>query len=115
MGVPEDLALSTGVEHAINRVLAAERVALEAVEACRREAQAIVDHGRRASRRVVDRAEARTARVHVTTDRSLARRLAEIEAESARHSGQSLFDEADLARLRDAVPRLAAELTGGEG
>jgi hypothetical protein len=115
MGVSEGASQAEGVEQAINRVLEAEAVALQAVEACRREAQGIVDGGRRASRRIVERADARIARVHAVTDRLLARRLAEIQAESARLSGRDLFEEADLARVRDALPQLAAELTGGEG
>jgi vacuolar-type H+-ATPase subunit H len=102
------------VEFAINRVLAAERAAAEAVGECRREAQSLVEQGRLGSRRILERAEERTARVHRLADRSLERRLAEIRAESASYSERPLVDESDLARVRDVVLRLAADLGGGE-
>jgi vacuolar-type H+-ATPase subunit H len=101
------------VELAVNRVLAAERDAAQAVERCRREAQVLVEQGRQRARRVLDRAEARIARAHATSDRSLEMRLAEIRAASASLAGRPLVEEADLARVQDAVPRLAAELSSG--
>jgi cell division septum initiation protein DivIVA len=115
MGAEVVVAPSADVEHAINRVLAAERAAAEALETCRKEAQAIVEQGRRTARRVLDRADDRSRAVHALADRSLERRLAEIRAESARLSERPLVDDDDLARVRDVVPRLVAELTGGGG
>lgn len=112
MGAPIAIDPSLDVEHAVNRVLAAERTALAAVEDCRKQAQRRLEQARHDSRRILDRAEERSGRVHALAERALAARLAELRAESATVSDRPLVEEDDLARVHAVVPLLVAELTG---
>jgi vacuolar-type H+-ATPase subunit H len=100
------------VEHAMNRVLAAERTAVAAVEECRANAQHVVEEARRRARRILDRAEDRSTRVHALADRGLEGRLAEIRAEAATLSERPLIEVEDLARVEAVVPLLVLELSG---
>lgn len=96
------------VAAAINRVLAAEREATGAIETARREAEAVMERARDERRLLLERARVRATRVHAAAQSRLARRLAELDANSdaTRHGGTDL-----LALAEVASERLARRLT----
>lgn len=103
---------AAGVDAAIAQVLQAERDARAAVKQCARDAEIQVERAQERAREVARRAAQRTARVHRWTTHELEQRLAALEARHAQLP-PSLGNADASQRLREAVTRLAAELTGG--
>lgn len=93
----------------MNRVLAAERAAAEALDACRLQAEKILESGRRQAREILDHAERIAREVHGRTERLAATR------------GRQIAEQAGGARrepggdpLGAAVEGLARRMTGDE-
>ncbi len=97
-----------GTARAIERVLAAERDAADAIATARRDADALIEAARAERRRLLERARTRSARLHAAAQRRLERSLAELEHAAAEPG----LDVAALRELaREAVARLAGRLT----
>ena len=96
-----------GIDDAMNRVLAAEQAARDAVDGCRRQADAIITGAEAAARDVSSRAERRMRLAHGIADRGIERAL------SALRSAESASPESppDPGRIDAVVGRLARELT----
>jgi regulator of protease activity HflC (stomatin/prohibitin superfamily) len=96
-----------GIDDAMNRVLAAEQAARDAVDGCRRQADAIITGAEAAARAVSSRAERRMRLAHGIADRGIERAL------SALRSAESTSPESlpDPGRIDAVVARLARELT----
>ena len=100
-------------DDAINRVLAREQEACEAVERCREKARAVLNAARGKARRIVERADERIAHIRARTDLSVERFLAPLRAEAQAYDGAPPVSEADTARLDRLAHRVAEQLTGG--
>ena len=106
----ERRAPDADVARAINRVLAAEREAADAIESAQREADAMIEAARNERRRLIERARERAGRLHAATQSRLERSLERLEHEA----GAPATDVATLQELtRRAVDRLARRLTAG--
>lgn len=106
-----DLPASPDVDAAIMRVLEAEQTARAEVERCKRDADRIVEDAHRRARDITERAARRAARAHHWTDRAIAARLAELEAQRAALRMPAGSEDDGEALVR-AVELLANELTG---
>ena len=106
-----ELPASPDVDAAIMRVLEAEQAARGEVERCKRDADRTVEDAHRRARDITERAARRAARAHHWTDRAIAGRLAELEAQRAALR-MPASDEGDGEAIARAVERLADELTG---
>ncbi|HEY5790971.1 MAG TPA: hypothetical protein VIX81_10120 [Gammaproteobacteria bacterium] len=103
----------TIVQEAINRVLAAERDATQAVARCEEQAKQELEAAREAAQRVRLRARQRVVVLHEQHGRQRERRLDAHLAEGTRprdHPDPHLEEE----RIRRAVAKLAAALTGSD-
>ena len=97
-----------GIARAINRVLAAERDAADAIAAAQRDAEALIEAARAERRRLLERARTRSARLHAAAQLRLARSLERLEHGAAAPG----LDLDTLRRLtQQAVGRLARRLT----
>ena len=98
----------TTIARAINRVLAAEREAAEAIAAAQREAEAMIEAARAERRRLLERARSRAARIHGAAQVRLERSLEKLE----RGASAPGIDLGTLDQLTHrAVARLARRLT----
>jgi len=98
----------TAIARAINRVLAAEREAADAIASSQREAEAMIEAARAERRRLLERARARAARVHGAAQVRLEQSLDRLE----RGATAPGIDFGTLEQLaRQAVARLARRLT----
>lgn len=98
----------TTIARAINRVLAAEREAADAITSVQREADAVIEAARAERRRLLERARTRAARIHGAAQARLARSLEKLE----RSASAPGIDHGTLEQLsREAVARLARRLT----
>lgn len=97
-----------GIVDAMNRVLAAEREAAEAIAAAQRSAESVIEAARVRRRRILETARRRATRMHVQAQARLDGILQEMD------QGQGGAD-ADLESLRglagEALERLARRLT----
>lgn len=98
----------TTIARAINRVLAAEREAADAISAAQREAEAVIEAARAERRRLLERARARATRIHGAAQVRLERSLEKLER-SASAPGVDLGTLDELTH--QAVVRLARRLT----
>ncbi len=99
------------VESAIDRVLAAERRARNAVDLCRAEARRAVNGARGRSSRILERADARIGRLQKRCESSVSRRLSELSAEAERIPEQAVVSDEMRRRLQGVIRRLAEEMT----
>jgi len=97
-----------GVDDAMNRVLAAEEAAREAVAGCRREAEAIVARAETEARAISLRAERRIRAARGIADRGVERALAELGASEPPEQPAAPAPQ----RIEAVVAWLAGELTG---
>jgi len=111
----EALPPTDAVEAAIARVLAAERVACEAVARSKDDAAAMTEAARAAARTLHERTERRIRALHIAFDRKVNAALAALEAEGADLATHHDLTADDHARIQQAVAKLAAEMTGGVG
>jgi len=100
------------VDEAIRRVLSAEREARLAVEECRRQAHRRLSQARAAARRILAQGDERIDGLHARCERTVARTIAALKAETKGLYQEPVLDDVQLARLADAVRALAAEITG---
>lgn len=100
------------VEEAIQRVLRAEQQAGRQIAECMAEAQRRLQVAHARARAIAERAGRRTAEVHRIAAARLAEQLDAIERERQALSRHGDHDPNDLQRLRSAIERLAAALTG---
>jgi len=92
----------------MNRVLAAEHEAAEALESCRLEAEKILESGRRQAREILEHAERVARDVHARTERLAAARAGQIRAQADGADDERAGSDPLLA----AVQRLATRMTG---
>jgi hypothetical protein len=100
------------VDQAMNRVLAAEQEARQAVEATRAQAAAIVAAAEETAAAIGRRAERRIRGAHQIADRAVERALAEL-AGTRPVGSESSAPAADAGGLARAVSALADEIVGG--
>jgi F0F1-type ATP synthase membrane subunit b/b' len=99
------------VDSAINRVLAAEAQAREAVEACRVRAAAILAEAEERAQQVAARADRSVRLAHRLADASVERALKQLLAHGPAHADAGLEIGAG-GGLEAAVAALADEITG---
>lgn len=98
----------------MNKVLAAEQAAAQAIEACKQEARASLNEATQHARRIAGRTDERIALIHQRTRQQLQRRLR--DAEQAAHAAERARDSEDprVAVISTAANDLAARLTGAD-
>jgi len=114
MNMPEhtpDVQPNRIVFDAINRVLKAENDAREAFEICRRDTRHFENQARRQSTRILERADSRIHRMHQRQAKRVARRLAELQAETDRIPVEAALEPEMRARIAVVVQSLAEEMT----
>lgn len=98
----------SAVADAMNRVLAAEREAADAIASGQRDAEATIEAARARRRQILDTARRRSSALHVRAQSQLQQALQDLER------GDST-NPADPARLRslsrEAIERIALRLT----
>jgi vacuolar-type H+-ATPase subunit H len=100
---------SSSVDHAINRVLAAEAGAREAIAACEREATDLISEAEARCRAIAHRAERRMQRAQRIAERGIERALAELR--SPLPAAEFRAPLADDRRVVHVATSLADELT----
>jgi hypothetical protein len=95
----------------MNKVLAAEQRAREAVEQCRRQANALVAKEEERARRLARRTERRIKAAHRIADKAVERSLRELGRGEVSGEPGTGIDTED-ARVRRAVARLVEEIIG---
>jgi cytochrome c553 len=98
----------SAVADAMNRVLAAEREAADAIASGQRAAEAMIEAARARRRQVLDTARRRSSALHVRAQTYLQQALQDLE----RGDSGNLADPARLRSLsREAIERIARRLT----
>jgi len=100
------------VDEAINRVLAAERTAREAVAGCRQQALDVLEDAREQSLRIEMRAEEKIRATSAISDASIDREIAEIEAETVALTEETELSDDQLTYLDQVIDTLIMELLG---
>ncbi|MEF9944263.1 MAG: hypothetical protein RR101_10540 [Burkholderiaceae bacterium] len=108
-----DTHTTAQVDAAIARVLASEQEAQTAIITAGERAAAQLEAARHQARAIAAGAEARVARCRLAIEREVATRSAEVDRQVARLRESPAQHPAQLARLQQAIDRLARELTGG--
>jgi hypothetical protein len=104
------LALETdSVDHAINRVLAAEAAAREALTVCEQQAAGLIVDAEARGRSIAQRAERRMRRAQLIADRGIERALAELRSPLPEAGFRTPIPEDP--RLAQLTAVLAQELT----
>lgn len=116
MGRWQDRNATPGSAENIERVLDAERDCEKILDEARRKAEALIIEARTRDEAIRKRADARIVRLHEAIKRQVDGEIARMRAEYEQ-SGATAPGEADYAigndALREAVCRLAADMTGG--
>lgn len=112
MRVPSSQPPGDPADAAIDRVLAAEVRAREAIIGCRRQALAILREARARARRLANRGEVRVGRVQAMCDARLERLRAASATRRAALEGRPELTPELNARLDAALERLLQELLG---
>lgn len=94
----------------IERVLAEERRAKEAIARCEQEAQALVAQARERARRILERADARISALHATCSLTTAQRLAAFATAIEELKGEPVIEAIHRDRLQAALDALLKEL-----
>ncbi len=115
MAAPTPTPPSETAEEAINRVLAAERRAREAIAGCEAQGKRVVEDARGRAKRIAQRTEARIAKLRDRCDVTMRERMAALDAAGEAESADLELDQTKLSRLEAAVRLVAARLTGKEG
>ena len=105
-------ASSDTVEHAMNRVLQAERGAEQAIADCENEARQILQAAQQRVKRIADRTDERITLIQLRVAQKIKAHIDALERvdRSAQHE-PSVYD-LDKAGLAMVVQEVAAELTG---
>lgn len=106
---PED------VKAAIDRVLEAERKAIEAVEDCRHQAKAEIAAARDEARRILERADTRIGALHARCLERVAQTIGALEAETQAVPLAPPLAPGRDGRVEKVLRRLAAEISGANG
>lgn len=96
----------------MNRVLAAERAAVEAVAECEAQAAALLEATQQQVRRIHGRTDARLGQLHTRCTLALDRQV-ETLLHQGDDDGNDSADDAGGEVLQAAITRLAESLTGG--
>lgn len=99
-------------DDAMNRALASERQALDAVEACEREAEKHIESARQQARSLIERTDRRIRDLHLRCVRATEKTVDAMVSEDARKAQQADRPETREKALDAAVDRLATRLTG---
>ena len=102
------------VAQAIDRVLASEHAAQQALLECRQECEQRLERAREQRRRILERAQARITALHARAGTTLEAQAARIAQESRARAADSVRQLADPARRRAVLERLACELTSAD-
>jgi len=105
-------ATTTAAEHSINAILDAEQRSREQLAQRRAEAAQLLVDARAQARRILERADARGTAVHNAAQRQAAARTAELRDDTEAVRSRPVQADAHEAELRQAIARLAGELTG---
>lgn len=98
----------SAVADAMNRVLAAEREAADAIASGQRDAEATIEAARARRRQILDTARRRSSALHVRAQMHLQQALQDLE----RGNPEDLADPARLRSLsREAIESIARRLT----
>jgi vacuolar-type H+-ATPase subunit H len=111
--MPKPAASSPDPDEAIQRILQAEHRAREHIAQCEREAAQLLEEARGRARRLAERTDARISKLRMRCEQLAAQRVAALREEAQGIALAPVEAEVDEARLRAAVERLAARLTGG--
>lgn len=95
----------------LDRILAAEREAEDAVAAEQIEAERRLEHARQQARRIAKRTEERVTRVRAACEERVEAELSQLRAEERGRAERAEDLEANLERQRAAIERVAAWLT----
>ena len=96
----------------MNKVLQAERHALETIKDCEREAAGIIHAAQQQARAISERTNRRIGELHAHCARVTAARIETMLKEDASEANQAIRLEAEACTLQAAVERVAARLTG---
>lgn len=102
-------------DEAINRVLAAEQDALSAVAHAKQQATELIAEARLRARRIEVRADTRSSELRVRCRAWAAREVAARRAEAEQVLACPIEGDERQQKLREAIARLVAELTGDGG
>ncbi len=103
---------SAAATAAMNRVLAAEREAEQAVADCERQAQALLQAAYARAQRIAGRADQRISLLRMRCGDRVSRQIEAMERDERAAPQASSPDYPDAARLAAIVEQLAAELSG---
>jgi vacuolar-type H+-ATPase subunit H len=103
---------SASVDAAINRVLAAEQSAREAIADCRKQARTLLDEARERAHRIEKSAEARISTITTLSNLGINRAIAGIEAQAISLTEKPEVSDAQVKRLGQMIDRLIDEMTG---
>lgn len=98
-------------EEAMNRVLAAERAAHEAVAECAAQAAALLDAAQQQARRIHSRTNGRISQIHARCAVALGRQVEHLMQQDAEHAADAELNAAMHDVLAAAVERLVQSLT----
>lgn len=98
-------------DDAMNRALASERQALDAIEVCEQEAQMDVESARQQARSLSERTDRRIRDLHLRCVRATQEIVDTMVSEDAREAEQTDWPESREKALAAAVDRLANRLT----
>jgi cell division septum initiation protein DivIVA len=110
---PEQDEPGSSAEHAMNRVLAAENEARQALDACSTDARIVLQQARSTAERIVQRSDQRITRIHHHCNRAVAAAVSQLQREQ--QLKVSRFDSAavDTAAVTVVVEKIAELLTTG--
>ena len=100
------------VVRAMDRVLESERAAQAALAECEWNCNQLLERSREQRRAILERAHTRIVTLHTRAAKALELRTAEIVEQRRQTAAATTAQQSDLARLSDALQRLATELTG---
>jgi vacuolar-type H+-ATPase subunit H len=102
---------SPGPAIAIDRVLEAEADARQAMQDCDQQAEQIIEAAREDARRIARRANQRAAGLNERCDRLIADKARALREQAQKDRAAEELDPSEVARVDEAVSRVAARLT----
>jgi predicted nucleic acid-binding Zn-ribbon protein len=112
MTEPKSTGDSASVDEAINRVLAAEQIARDAITECRKQAQALLDEARERAHRIEESAEARISTITTLSNLGINRAIAGIEAQTISLTEKPALTDEQIKRLGQMIDLLINEMVG---
>lgn len=102
---------SVTVRRAMDRVLAAEKAAQDALNTTRQEARQIAAEARETARRISERTQERISRIHAACERRSRAEIKRLKAEAEVPESETSDDPAGRGRVTRAAARVASYLT----